>query len=83
MLCCGVLCVCSGDVPVEYSGEEQAICCVGLATPKPGVFLSAIQHVLVLATPVEVGGLKSGLVAAPQPLRTVCWQHAPELHHCV
>jgi nuclear pore complex protein Nup155 len=44
-------------VPVEYSGEEQAICCVGLATPKPNVFLSAIQHVLVLATPVEVGVL--------------------------
>jgi nuclear pore complex protein Nup155 len=45
---------CSGDVPVEYCGEEQAICCVGLAKPKPGVFLSAIQHVLVLATTVEV-----------------------------
>jgi nuclear pore complex protein Nup155 len=46
--------LCSGDVPVEYSGEEQAICCVGLAKPKPNVFLSAIQHILVLATPVEV-----------------------------
>jgi hypothetical protein len=45
---------CSGDVPVEYCGEEQAICCVGLAKPRPGVFLSAIQHVLVLATTVEV-----------------------------
>lgn len=44
----------SGDVPVEYCGEEQAICCVGLAQPKPGVFLSAIQHVLVLATTVEI-----------------------------
>ncbi|KAF8069564.1 NUP155 [Scenedesmus sp. PABB004] len=44
----------SGDVPVEYSGEEQAICCVGLARPRPGVFLAAIQHVLVLATTVEV-----------------------------
>jgi len=43
-----------GDVPVEYCGEEQAICCVGLAKPRPGVFLSAIQHVLVLATTVEV-----------------------------
>lgn len=40
---------------MEYSGEEQAICCVGLAKPKPNVFLSAIQHILVLATPVEVG----------------------------
>ena len=26
------------DVPVEYSGEEQAIVSVGLAKPKPGVF---------------------------------------------
>lgn len=52
MRCCIVLC--SGDVPVEYSGEEQAICCVGLVKPKPNVFLSAIQHILVLATPVEV-----------------------------
>jgi nuclear pore complex protein Nup155 len=52
MLCCAELR--SGDVPVEYSGEEQAICCVGLAKPKLNVFLSAIQHILVLATPVEV-----------------------------
>eukprot|EP00878_Enallax_costatus_P016050 GHUV01016827.1.p1 GENE.GHUV01016827.1~~GHUV01016827.1.p1 ORF type:complete len:1150 (+),score=458.72 GHUV01016827.1:567-4016(+) len=44
----------SNDVPVEYCGEEQAICCVGLAKPKPGVFLAAIQHVLVLATTVEI-----------------------------
>ncbi len=55
--------LCSNDVPVEYSGEEQAICCVGLATPKPGVFMSAVQHVLVLATPVEVGLVLSTEVA--------------------
>ena len=42
------------DVPVEYSGEEQAICAVGLAKPRPGVFVAAIQHVLVLCTTVEV-----------------------------
>lgn len=60
--------LCSGDVPVEYSGEEQAICCVGLATPKPGVFLSAIQHILVLATSVEVGrGLLHGSRPCPAP----------------
>ncbi|KAJ4843720.1 hypothetical protein Tsubulata_012870 [Turnera subulata] len=42
-----------GQCP-EYSGEEQAICAVGLAKSKPGVFVEAIQHVLVLATPVEL-----------------------------
>ncbi|XP_024539269.1 nuclear pore complex protein NUP155-like [Selaginella moellendorffii] len=39
---------------VEYSGEEQAICAVGLAKAKAGVFVEAIQHLLVLATPVEL-----------------------------
>ncbi len=39
---------------MEYCGEEQAISCVALVKPKPGVFLEAIQHVLVLATTVEV-----------------------------
>lgn len=38
----------------EYSGEEQAICAVGLAKSKPGVFVEAIQYLLILATPVEV-----------------------------
>lgn len=42
-----------GQCP-EYSGEEQAICAVGLAKSKPGVFVEAIQYLLVLATPVEV-----------------------------
>ncbi len=42
-----------GQCP-EYSGEEQAICAVGLARAKPGVFMEAIQRVIVLATPVEV-----------------------------
>eukprot|EP00887_Chlorella_sp_A99_P007116 scaffold2.g7116.t1 len=42
------------DVPLEYSGEEQAIVTVGLATPRPGVFVEAIQHLLVLATATEV-----------------------------
>ncbi|KAJ9532443.1 hypothetical protein QJQ45_010535 [Haematococcus lacustris] len=40
----------SGDVPVEYGGEEQAICAVGLARPRLSVFLAAIQHVIVLCT---------------------------------
>ena len=41
------------DVPVEYSGEEQAIVAVGLVKPKSGVFLEAISYVLVIATTVE------------------------------
>lgn len=46
-------CFRDGKCP-EYSGEEQAICAVGLAKAKPGVFVEAIQFVLVLATPIEV-----------------------------
>lgn len=42
-----------GQCP-EYSGEEQAICAVGLVKAKPGVFIEAIQHIIVIATPVEV-----------------------------
>ncbi|XP_010462709.1 PREDICTED: nuclear pore complex protein NUP155 [Camelina sativa] len=42
-----------GQCP-EYSGEEQAICAVGLAKCRPGVFVEAIQYLLVLATPVEL-----------------------------
>eukprot|EP00249_Psilotum_nudum_P022603 c28579_g1_i1 orf=2-2734(-) len=38
----------------EYNGEEQVICAVGLAKAKSGVFVEAIQYVLVLATPVEI-----------------------------
>ncbi|KAF2303184.1 hypothetical protein GH714_014407 [Hevea brasiliensis] len=34
-------------------GEGQAICVVGLAKSKPGVFVKAIQYLLVLATLVE------------------------------
>ena len=40
-------------MPVEYSGEEQAIVAVGLARPRPGVFVEAIQHLLVLCTTTE------------------------------
>lgn len=41
-------------MPIEYCGEEQAIVAVGLATPKPHVFVEAIQHILVICTTVEV-----------------------------
>ncbi|WOG89035.1 hypothetical protein DCAR_0208271 [Daucus carota subsp. sativus] len=42
-----------GQCP-EYSGEEEAICAVGLAKAKPGIFVEAIQYLLILATPVEI-----------------------------
>ncbi len=45
---------CRNDIPVEYSGEEQTICAVGLAKPKTGIFVEGIQHLLVVCTPVEV-----------------------------
>lgn len=34
--------------------DEQAICAVGLAKAKPGIFVEAIQYLLILATPAEV-----------------------------
>lgn len=41
-------------MPVEYGGEEQAICAVGLVKPRPDVFVEAIQYLLVLCTTAEV-----------------------------
>lgn len=48
-------------MPIEYGGEEQAIVAVGLARPRPGVFVEAIQHLLVLCTTTEVGWLGNRL----------------------
>ncbi|XP_071902048.1 nuclear pore complex protein NUP155-like isoform X1 [Coffea arabica] len=42
-----------GQCP-EYSVDEQAICAVGLAKAKPGIFVEAIQYLLILATPAEL-----------------------------
>ncbi|KAK1559260.1 hypothetical protein Q3G72_012526 [Acer saccharum] len=42
-----------GQCP-EYTGEEQVICAVGLAKSKPGIFVEAIQYLMILATPVEL-----------------------------
>ncbi|XP_050373676.1 nuclear pore complex protein NUP155 [Argentina anserina] len=42
-----------GQCP-EYSGEDQAICAVGLTKSKPAVFVEAIQYLLILATPVQL-----------------------------
>ncbi|XP_057777560.1 nuclear pore complex protein NUP155-like isoform X1 [Salvia miltiorrhiza] len=69
-----------GQCP-EYSGEEQAICAVGLAKSKPGVFVEAIQYLLVLATPVElilVGVCCSGSSDGTDPYAEVSLQPLPE-----
>ncbi|KAK3027483.1 hypothetical protein RJ639_040284, partial [Escallonia herrerae] len=69
-----------GQCP-EYSGEEQAICAVGLAKAKSGVFIEAIQYLLVLATPVElilVGVCCSGMGDGSDPCAEVSLQPLPE-----
>ncbi|XP_059649707.1 nuclear pore complex protein NUP155 isoform X2 [Cornus florida] len=69
-----------GQCP-EYSGEEQAICAVGLAKAKPGIFVEAIQYLLVLATPVElilVGVCCSGRGDGTDPYEEVLLQPLPE-----
>ncbi|XP_047330000.1 nuclear pore complex protein NUP155-like isoform X2 [Impatiens glandulifera] len=65
----------------EYNGDEQAICAVGLAKAKPGVFIEAIQHLLILATPVElilVGVCCSGKSDGTDPYAEVSLQLFPE-----
>ncbi|KAL3691956.1 hypothetical protein R1sor_005607 [Riccia sorocarpa] len=42
-----------GQCP-EYCGEEQVICAVGLAKTIPGVFVEAIQYLVVVANPSEL-----------------------------
>ncbi|EEF36426.1 protein with unknown function [Ricinus communis] len=69
-----------GQCP-EYRGEEQAICAVGLAKSKPGVFVEAIQYLLVLATPVElilVGVCCSGGGDGTDPYAEISLQALPE-----
>ncbi|KAL8150748.1 hypothetical protein V2J09_020556 [Rumex salicifolius] len=69
-----------GQCP-EYSGEEQAICAVGLAKSKPGVFIEAIQYLLILATPAElvlVGVCYSGSPDGTDPYAEVALQQLPE-----
>ncbi|GFZ15839.1 nucleoporin 155 [Actinidia rufa] len=69
-----------GQCP-EYGGEEQAICAVGLAKAKPGIFVEAIQYLLVLATPVElilVGVCCSGRGDGTDPYAEVSLQPLPE-----
>ncbi|KAL9994557.1 putative nucleoporin, nucleoporin, nucleoporin, subdomain 1 [Helianthus debilis subsp. tardiflorus] len=69
-----------GQCP-EYSGEEQAICAVGLVKTKPGIFVEAIQYLLVLATPVElllIGVCCSGSSDGSDPYAEVSLQPLPE-----
>ncbi|KAL6001329.1 hypothetical protein ACLOJK_007063 [Asimina triloba] len=69
-----------GQCP-EYSAEEQAICAVGLAKSKPGIFVGAIQHLLVLATPVElilVGLCCTGRGDGTDPYAELSLQPLPE-----
>uniref|UniRef100_A0A803KU81 Nuclear pore complex protein NUP155 n=1 Tax=Chenopodium quinoa TaxID=63459 RepID=A0A803KU81_CHEQI len=62
-----------GQCP-EYNGEEQAICAVGLAKSKPGVFVEAIQHLLVLATPAEWSGrVESGMQKGGGGIKAGWW----------
>ncbi|KAJ4962058.1 hypothetical protein NE237_021968 [Protea cynaroides] len=69
-----------GQCP-EYCGEEQAICAVGLTKSKPGIFVEAIQYLLVLATPVElvlVGVCCTGRQDGTDPYAEVSLQPLPE-----
>ncbi|GMP93212.1 hypothetical protein CsSME_00043148 [Camellia sinensis var. sinensis] len=69
-----------GQCP-EYSGEEQAICAVGLAKAKPGIFVEAIQYLLVLASPVElilVGVCCTGRGDGMDPYAEVSLQPLPD-----
>ncbi|GMJ13372.1 nucleoporin 155 [Hibiscus trionum] len=69
-----------GQCP-EYNVEEQAICAVGLTKSRPGIFIEAIQYLLVLATPVEliiVGVCCSGGGDNTDPYAEVSLQSLPE-----
>ncbi|XP_058108326.1 nuclear pore complex protein NUP155 [Magnolia sinica] len=69
-----------GQCP-EYSVEEQAICAVGLVKSKRGIFVGAIQYLLVLATPVElilVGVCCTGRGEGTDPYVELSLQPLPE-----
>ncbi|XP_035832295.1 nuclear pore complex protein NUP155 isoform X2 [Helianthus annuus] len=65
----------------DKCGEEQAICAVGLVKTKPGIFVEAIQYLLVLATPIElllIGVCCSGSGDGSDPYAEVSLQPLPE-----
>jgi nuclear pore complex protein Nup155 len=53
------------DIPIEYSGEEQAIVAVGIAKPRQGVFVEAIQYILIVCTTTHIRLL--GVCCSPGP----------------
>ncbi|KAL6867408.1 hypothetical protein ACP4OV_015432 [Aristida adscensionis] len=65
-----------------HNVDEQAICAVGLARAKPGIFVEAIQYLLVLATPVEflvlVGVCCSSSADGTDPYAELSLQPLPE-----
>ncbi|CAH2049440.1 unnamed protein product [Thlaspi arvense] len=85
---CCMLCTCFKCLPVirdgqcpEYSGEEQAMCAVGLVQAKAGIFVEAIQYLLILATPIElilVGVCCSRRDGELDPYAAVSLQPLPE-----
>ncbi|XP_039069008.1 nuclear pore complex protein NUP155-like isoform X2 [Hibiscus syriacus] len=69
-----------GQCP-EYNVEEQTICAVGLTKSRHGIFIEAIQYLLILATPVElilVGVCCSGGGDNTDPYAEVSLQSLPE-----
>lgn len=66
----------SDDTPVEYTGEDQAICSVGLV--KPHIFMQTVQYVLVVATSIEIAlvGL-CGNGSLTDPLKTIAFLPLP------
>lgn len=63
------------------SSGELAICAVSLAKSKPGIFVEAIQYLLVLATPVElilVGVCCTGSGDGTDPYAEISLQPLPE-----
>ena len=79
------------DVPIEYSGEDQAIVALGIAKPRPGVFVEAIQYVLVVCTATQIlllgvccssgpsgkGGPYEEITLQPLPLYSVSSDNVP------
>ncbi|KAL5210921.1 hypothetical protein ABZP36_006544 [Zizania latifolia] len=65
----------------EHNADDQVICAVGLARAKPGIFVEAIQYLLVLATPVElilVGVCCSASADGTDPYVDLSLQPLPE-----
>ncbi|KAL0908738.1 hypothetical protein M5K25_023246 [Dendrobium thyrsiflorum] len=65
----------------DYGGEEQSICAAGLARVKPGIFIEAIQYILVVATPVElllIGVCCTASADGTDPFAEISLQPLPE-----